>query len=226
MYIEREIEKDILKWIDSRDILIIRGPRQSGKTTILNRIREVLKEKNSEENIHYITFEDDITRLKFQENPKEFIQFIMKKEEKNYFLLDEVQYVKDIGKHLKLLYDIYENTKIIISGSSSFDLTELGSFLVGRALFFDIYPFSFTEFLRAKGKKYEEEHTRIQKNIMQDLTETKKTLFLDELNKLLEEYLTFGSYPRIVLEPDREKKKELLQNLFTTYVEKDIVIRY
>lgn len=49
------------------------------------------------------------------------------------------------------------------------------------------------------------------------------TIFLDQLSKLLQEYITFGGYPRIVLEPDPQKKKILLRNIFTTYIEKDVV---
>jgi len=48
------------------------------------------------------------------------------------------------------------------------------------------------------------------------------SLFLDQLSRLLEEYITFGGYPRVVLEPDPEKKIILLRNIFSTYIEKDI----
>ncbi|MDP2924819.1 MAG: ATP-binding protein [Nanoarchaeota archaeon] len=224
VYIERDIEKDLNKWIEDREILAIRGPRQCGKTTILNRIRENLIKKGvSEKNIHYINFEDNVIRLKFEENWRDFINLYLTNG-KNYFLIDEVQYVKDIGKKLKLIFDSFNNIKIIITGSSSFDLTNLGQYLVGRVLFFNLLPFNFREFLRAKDEKYE----RLYNQVKIDLEKIKltKTIFLEDLNSLLHEYLTFGGYPRVILENDREKKKEILKNMFTTYVEKDVVSLY
>lgn len=227
VYIKRELETDIQKWLDSREIIAIRGARQSGKTTLLKRTKEMLKDKDiKEENIHYINFEDDLTRIKFEENPKEFIEFHKTTNKKHYFLLDEIQYVKDIGKKLKLIFDSYTNIKIIITGSSSFDLTNLGSYLVGRVIFLNLYPFSFLEFLRSKNKKYEDLHHKIKIDFEKKTQKIEKTIFLDDLNKLLHEYLTYGSYPRIILEKNVEKKKELLKNLFITYVEKDIVAMY
>ena len=229
IYIEREIESSIIKWLDTKEILIIRGSRQSGKTTLLNRLKEMLISKGvGKENIHYLTFEDVVLRMKFEENPKEFIEFYAsgKGKKKNYFLLDEVQYIQDIGQKLKLVFDLFSEIKIIISGSSSFDLTTLGEYLVGRAIFFDLYPFSFAEFLKTKGKNYEQLYNKIKIDITKKTIQIKKTIFIDDLNKLLQEYLTFGSYPRVVLEKDVAKKKELLKNLFITYIEKDIVARY
>jgi len=226
VYIERDVESTIESWLKEREIIAIRGPRQSGKTTLLKRLRTKLLHKNvDKERVHFISFEDDITRLKFEENPKEFIQFYLDSE-KHYFLFDEVQYVNNIGKTLKLLFDTFENIKIIITGSSSFDLTNLGSYLVGRVIFFNLYPFSFHEFLKTKDKKYIDLYNKIRIDVHKKNVTTKKSIFLDDLNTFLHEYLTYGSYPRIVLENNVQKKKILLKNLFTTYIEKDIVAMY
>ena len=226
VYIKREIERELIKWLESREIIAIRGARQSGKTTLLMRIKEILNNNNvDDDRIHYISFEDDIIRLKFEENVKEFIEFHLTSKKKHYFLLDEVQYIKDAGKKLKLIFDSFSNIKIFITGSSSFDLTNLGSYLVGRIIFFNLYPFSFGEFLKSKDEKYEKLYRKIKVDLRKEIT-IEKTVFLDELNKLLHEYLTYGSYPRIVLEKNQDKKKELLRNLFITYVEKDIVGMY
>ena len=226
VYIKREIERELIKWLESREIIAIRGARQSGKTTLLMRTKEILNNNNvDDDRIHYISFEDDIIRLKFEENVKEFIEFHLTSKKKHYFLLDEVQYIKDAGKKLKLIFDSFSNIKIFITGSSSFDLTNLGSYLVGRIIFFNLYPFSFGEFLKSKDEKYEKLYRKIKVDLRKEIT-IEKTVFLDELNKLLHEYLTYGSYPRIILEKNQDKKKELLRNLFITYVEKDIVGMY
>jgi predicted AAA+ superfamily ATPase len=226
--IQRDIENQIRKWLFDREIIAIRGPRQSGKTTMLGVIRDKLIKKGIDaDDIHFFSFEDTDLRIKFEENPKEFVDAHVNSTKKNYFLLDEIQYLKDPGQKLKSVFDSYKNIKIIITGSSSFDLTQLGRFLVGRIVFFNLYPFSFHEFLRAKGKKYENIHNKVRLNLESpDYDNIQKTVFLGDLNKLMHEYLTFGSYPRVVLERSREKKIELLRNMFITYVEKDIVGLY
>jgi len=228
VYITREIEKKVFDWLNEREIIAIRGPRQSGKTTLLKRIEEYLKKSGTNENnISYITFEDDLMRIEFEKNPKNFIKtFLTSSSSKHFFLLDEIQYISNPGKKLKLIFDTFDNVKLIITGSSSFELLNLGSFLVGRVIFFDLYPFSFLEFLRSKGKRYEKIYYETRINWNKKYQKIKKPVFLEELNMLLREYLTFGSFPRIVTEEEKGKKIELLRNLFTTFIEKDIVTKY
>ncbi len=224
----RDIEQSILPWLYSKEIIAIRGPRQSGKTTYLKRITEILQEKKiNQEQIHFISFEDDIEKEKFEKNPKAYIQYFLSNDtKKHFFLLDEVQYIKHAGKLLKLVYDIIENIKIIITGSSTLDLNEISSYLVGRVLLFEMYPFSFSEFLKTKDEKIKNYYSSNQINLKKPMLKKEKLLFLKELHAYLEEYITYGGYPTIVLEKDIEKKKILLKNLFLTYIEKDIVKVY
>ena len=222
-YVPRDAELEIEKWLEDKEVILIKGPRQSGKTTLLKRIRETLLKKGVEErDIVFVTFEDDLERMKFEKNPKEFIGFHQTK--KTWFLFDEAQYVKDIGKILKLLYDIYPNAKFIATGSSSFDLTEIGKYLVGRVIFVDVLPFSFLEFLRAKSPKHEKKLRELRaETLTGKIVETE---FLGDFNSYLKEYLKYGAYPRIALEEDEFKKAELLKTLFSNYVEKDVVARF
>ena len=116
VYIKREIEKEVERWLKSREIVAIRGARQSGKTTLLMRLKDILKNKGVDtKRIHYISFEDDLTRIKFEENVKEFIEFHLTSKKKHYFLLDEVQYVNDVGKKLKLVFDSFSNVRALAS---------------------------------------------------------------------------------------------------------------
>lgn len=227
VYITREIENDIIRWINSKEIIAIRGTRQCGKTTFLKRIIEILIEKKvKKKNIHLINFEDDFEKEKFEKDPLNYIKYhIGDNNSKHYFLFDEVQYIKLAGKILKLLYDEIENIKIIITGSSTLDLNEIGSYLVGRVLLFEMYPFSFGEFLESKNNKLFYYYKKNKVNF-KDKILLKEPLFLKELNELLKEYVTYGGYPAIVLEKSYENKKILLKNLFLTYVEKDIVKVY
>lgn len=227
-YINRDLEARVLPWLEEKEIVAIRGPRQAGKTTFVNHLSKVLVSKGVvEENIHYISFEDTFEKEKLEKDPKQYVSFFIKSSKRNYFIFDEVQYVKDAGHILKLIYDSFKNIKIIITGSSSLDLNKVGSYLVGRIVFFELYPFSFGEFLSVKNKKIFEHYIDFKVDI-HNLKEghIKQSIFLNELNKYLKEYLLYGGYPRVVLEKDTEKKKILLRNLFYTYVEKDIVNLY
>lgn len=223
-YIERDIEKQVYKFLFDKEIIVIRGPRQSGKSTLLKKINQDLLLKYKKENILYIDFEDELEKSKFEENWREYLKFYLREKNRSFIILDEIQYLKDGGKILKLLFDHYPQIKFIVSGSSSLDINHLGEFLVGRAVFFELYPFSFLEYLKAKDKMIFQEYQEKKFSFK----EPKKTesLFKDKLNLLLKEYLTFGGYPRVVLEGDIEKKKVLLKNLFSTYIEKDIIKIY
>lgn len=220
-YVQREIEEKIFKFLQDREIIVIRGARQTGKSTLLKKIASFLEKKYSLEQIIFIDLEDEIEQIKFEKNPLEYIEFYLRKNNKIFLLLDEIQYIKKAGKILKLLFDKYHQIKFIISGSSTLDINKLGEYLVGRAIFFELYPFSFGEFLKAKNEKLFLEYSNKKINIFKP--QVKISLFLDKLNNYLKEYLTFGGYPRIVLEKNKEKKKILLKNLFSTYIEKDVI---
>jgi len=226
--IEREIEPEILKWIDSKEIIAIRGTRQCGKTTFLKKLSELLIKRGvKKENIHFLTFEDDFEKSKFEKNPREYINYHKSNlPGKHFFLFDEIQYVKKAGKMLKLVYDGLEEIKIIITGSSSLDLNEVGSYLVGRVILFEMYPFSFSEFLNAVDKKMFNYYKTNRVNIKGIKPLQGELIYLKELNDYLREYIRFGGYPAVVLEKDNEKKKILLRNLFLTYIEKDIIKIY
>ena len=142
----RDILSDLTKWLDRREAYAIKGPRQSGKTTILKILQEKLKGKN----VVFLNFEDPDILEAFETSPKEYIKSFMVNNDKYYFLMDEYHYVKNPGKNLKLLYDTFERAKFIVTGSSSLELSgAMAKFLVGRVFFFELFPFSFHEFLVA-----------------------------------------------------------------------------
>jgi len=204
MYVERFLEKKIKKYLKDREIIAIVGARQCGKTTLMKEIFSGLK------HAEFISFEDrDILDL-FSNHLKEFIEKYAK--DVKYLFIDEFQYAKEGGKQLKYLYDSF-GIKIIISGSSSSDLTVQSiKHLVGRILVFALYPFSFEEFLKYNDKKIYQIYEK------REISETS----IKMINRYYEDYLIYGGYPRVVLEKDYEKKKEVLRNIYNTYLLKEI----
>lgn len=223
-YISRDIRSKIDNFIEDPEILAIRGPRQAGKTTLMQNIREGIAKKHGPSSTHYINLEDDIELAKLKSDPKEYIEYYLRGRDKLFLFIDEVQYLDKAGHILKLLFDTYPGLKIIVSGSSSLDLTELGRHLVGRVIFFELYPFNFAEFLRAKDDQAYNEYLSANFNLNEP--KSIKSVHIDKLNKYLREYVTYGGYPRIVLEEEPAKKLILLKNLYITYIEKDIIKTY
>lgn len=221
-YIHREIEQDIDKFMDDPEIIAISGPRQSGKTTMLSHIQAQLIDKHGQEVVHYISFEDELEKQKFVRDPRNYVEFYLRSrhQQRHFFLFDEVQYVQQAGKIFKLLFDTFPQVKFFVTGSASLDIAGLGKYLVGRVILFPLYPFSFAEMLKAREERLYLEYREHRFSV--DNPRMVSSLFLDQLSRLLEDYITFGGYPRVVLEPDPEKKIILLRNIFSTYIEKDI----
>jgi len=216
-YYPRKIEEKLDKWLERKEILLIKGARQSGKTTLLLHLKEKLDG-------NYITLEDEELKKSLESNPKQFVKRYL---DKKVLLVDEAQYTKDIGKILKLLYDLHgEKLKLIVTGSGSFDIkVEVGKYLVGRAIYFELFPLSFEEFLLWKAKDLHKIFTDYKSQLMDFVHSGEKInepVFEKEFYSLLEKYIVFGGFPAVVKEDDDELKKELLKNLVRTYVEKDV----
>lgn len=214
-YYPRIIENRMKKWLKRREIILLKGPRQSGKTTLFLHLKEKLKGK-------YVTLEDEELLKTFEESPK-----IFAKRFKNKFLfIDEAQYSKKSGKITKLLYDLFPDIKLFVTGSGSFDVkVEVGKYLVGRAIYFELLPLNFEEFLLWKDKNLYKIFHDYKNTLVNFLKGRKINLeigFERDFRNLLEEYLVFGGFPAIVKEKDLKMKKELLKNLYRTYLEKDV----
>jgi hypothetical protein len=217
-YYPRKIEEKLEKWIKRKEAIIIKGPRQSGKTTLLLHLREKFGGD-------YVTLEDDEMLNAFENAPKQFMSRFMNKE--GILYIDEAQYSKKAGKTIKLLFDLFsDKLKIIVTGSGSFDIkVEVGKYLVGRTVYFELFPLDFEEFLMWKAKDLHKifvDYKESLASFIRQGDEPQHPAFEREFYNLLEEYLIYGGFPAVVKEGDEDTKKELLKNLTQTYLEKDI----
>jgi len=233
-YFKRDLFRSLKKWIERREIFAIKGPRQSGKTTLLKMLESWLKtdKKIKPENIIFLTFEDREILEKFSQDPKEFVKSFIgsKTGERFYFLIDEFHYLKNGGQILKLLYDIFDNVKFIITGSSSLELTgKTAKFLVGRLFSFDLWQFSFGEFINTKSQQLYnvyKERSKLVKNFIyegKNFSIFKKDIFSKDFERLFEEYVIWGGYPEVLKTNDKETKKLILKNIYDTYISRDII---
>ena len=226
--IKRELFSKILAHMDDKEIIAIRGPRQSGKSTLLKILRDNLIARGVDtKHVIYISFEDPMEIDNFSRNPLAYIESYLVDDKLHYFLIDEVQYDKSAGKHLKLVFDSLNNLKIVVTGSSSLDVAQISKFLVGRVFIYDLLTVNFYEYLDF----YDERLARIfDKNraILNEIISGKKVNFLPDkisleaINKKLEEFLRYGGYPASVEKTRAEDKVEILRNIYSTYIGKDI----
>jgi len=206
-YIFRELEKKIIPFLEKEEIIAVLGARQVGKTTMIDHILNDSKKK-----VTKISFDNINIKNLFVNNTDEFIELYIKKTE--ILFIDEIHYAKDSGKILKYIYDQYKGKiKIIITSSSSVDLSiQSLRYLVGRVNIFELYPFSFYEFLCAKDKNLSELYKK------GELTQESLKLF----NPYFNEFLLYGGYPKVVLENSRDVKEKLLKDIAYIYALRDI----
>ncbi|MGC8580168.1 MAG: ATP-binding protein, partial [bacterium] len=218
-YYPRKIEEKLDKWMERDEIIIVKGPRQSGKTTLLMHLREQFGGE-------YVTLEDEDAFETFDKAPLKFAERYMSKS--RFLYVDEAQYSANAGKNLKLIYDRFRpKIKLVVTGSGSFDTkVQVGKYLVGRAVYMELLPLSFEEFILWKAKDLHKIYSDWRKGIAKFITGgtgiDTEPAFQKEFTELLEEYLIYGGFPAIVKERETSVKQELLKNLSRTYLERDV----
>ena len=211
MPIKRYIFSDLIDHLGKQEISLIVGPRQAGKTTLMLQLQEYLK-KNAERTLFLsLDFERDMPHFRDQESLLDRIRLDIG-QSRGYVFIDEIQRKENAGLFLKGIYDMQTPYKFIVSGSGSVELKEkVHESLAGRKRMFELNTVSLKEFVNFRtGYTYED---RLNKYF--------------EINRaeglsLLSEYLNFGGYPRVVLEDTYEEKLKIIDELYRSYIEKDI----
>ena len=129
-----------------------------------------------------------------------------------FVFIDEIQRKKNAGLFLKGLFDAALPYKFIVSGSGSLELKEkIHESLAGRKRLFTLNTLSLEEFINFKTEyKYEDK--------LLDFCRIEKIKF----DLILKEFMNFGGYPRIALEEDPQEKIHLMDEIYRSYIEKDI----
>ena len=209
--IKRQLLKQLKGHLGKKEITFLVGPRQAGKTTLMLFLKEELEKQGKKTVFLNFDIETDRQYLSSQQKLLRKISLEIGNS-KGYVFMDEVQRKEDAGRFLKGLYDMNLPYKIIVSGSGSVELREkLHESLAGRKRIFELSTLTFEEFVNYKtGYKYELK--------LPDFFALAK----EETQRLLEEYLNFGGYPRVVLEDTKEDKQRIIAELYQSYLERDI----
>jgi len=191
-YLDRELTESILKKLQPNKVVIIFGARRVGKTIlvkeILSKIDEPVLSLNGEDiNVH------DRLSIRTVENYRQLLGSY------KVLYIDEAQKISEIGLKLKLMVDEIDGLRVIISGSSAFNIHKnAGEPLTGRKYSFNLYSLS------------EREYNQIEDNISKQ----------DKIR----ERLIYGNYPELLHLPDRKDKEDYLNEMVSSYLLKDILV--
>lgn len=191
MYIERKAMSQLTESVAPGRVVAVYGPRQCGKTTL---VREYLKTFNGR--IFSTTGEDVNTAAML----RSFSVDMMRERfgDLDLLFIDEAQTIRDIGKALKLLVDSIPGLRVIVSGSSSFELAgQVGEPLVGRKRTITLSPLSFVEIADSES--------------------------VAAASGRLPEMMCWGMYPEIWLARGDRARGEALRELVEGYLFKDII---
>ena len=218
--IERTIFKELASHLSKPEITLLLGARQTGKTTLLKELEQFLvaDKEIAKENIFYFNL-DILSDLEKLQNQTDFINFLkeqIRDKQKIYVLVDEAQKVNNPGAFFKGVYDLELPIKLILTGSASLEIkAKIIESMAGRKRIFKVFPFSFEEFLKTK---------KDDRFLIKALNlRSRSQISSNQLKEYLFEHLNYGGYPRVVLVRGAEEKRKTLDEIFSSFVEKDII---
>ena len=191
MKIERKIQETIIEELnDSKKIVVLYGARQTGKTTLSNEVLSRISGKVLKINADQAKYVDILSS-------RDLDKMKLLIEDYDFLFIDEAQQIPDIGINLKIICDSLPELRIMVTGSSSFELAEkIKEPLTGRTVTQTLYPIS--------------------------LVELRKYYNIFELQSKLEEYMIYGMYPELFQYEPGKKREKYLRELASSYLYKDI----
>jgi predicted AAA+ superfamily ATPase len=190
IYIPRQYS-NLEPYCQSNKVLVIYGPHQVGKTTLLRHYLDTCAVKYKLDSGDDIMLQTMLATADFK-TLKEYAAGY------ELIVIDEAQKIPNIGQCLKILVDQIPKLRLIVTGSSSFELAgQIGEPLTGRKKTLTLYPIAQMELL--------------------------KQLTPFELKKNLEKYLIYGSYPKVVAATTDAEKREHITEITHSYLLKDIL---
>jgi predicted AAA+ superfamily ATPase len=216
MGIDRKLKENLLEKWNSGKVLIVIGPRQVGKTTLIRLLCE------AEGNYLFINGDDSEDRLLLEDAGENKLRMIIGNYKTIFF--DEAQRIKNIGMVLKIIHDQIKEVRLVVSGSSALEIAsethiknEFSSFemkkwvpdnqnlntfseeinepLTGRKWEFNLFPFTWMELQNHFG------YLQNKKN--------------------LQRYMIYGMYPEVVTNPN--EGESILKQIAGSYLYKDLL---
>jgi predicted AAA+ superfamily ATPase len=199
MYIKRALEGTILTTTKNYPVIIVTGPRQVGKTTMLKNIAN--KERK------YVTLDDPMERALAKSDPLTFLA-----RHTPPVIIDEIQYATELLPYIKMYVDEHKNMgDYWLTGSQMFHMMKgVSESLAGRACIINMLGFSNSELERVESTPYSTDYeilkSKLETNRKQDLKEVYNHIFTGSMPALYERKLDkeqfFASYVDTYLQRD------------------------
>jgi len=211
MIVRTKYLKKIVDGFKVVPIVVLIGARQVGKTSLMESV-ELKGEKL------FLNGQDAEIAALFQKLSivEQYLKSYLNKNLKGYLMLDEFQYISGISTIMKLLTDKYPSLRILCSGSSSLKiLQEVEESLAGRVRVIEVSSLSFEEYILFKDEKLYRLYQSFDGN-------TETSALTVQISHLFAEYLIYGGLPRAALLATPEEKIAVLDDIYTTYLLKDV----
>lgn len=131
-FIPRQLSKELIRLSALYAVVVVTGPRQSGKTFLCKRVFS---------DYHYINLENPAVREQVLTAPKAFLE-----QYANGLIIDEAQHLPELFSYIQVVVDEQEQAKFILTGSSNFTLLQnITQSLAGRAAILTLLPLSLQE---------------------------------------------------------------------------------
>lgn len=212
-YIKRTIEETLNNYIGAFPVIMITGPRQVGKTTLLNHLTSETSKK-----INFVTLDDMITRVQANEDPELFLRT-----HETPLIIDEFQYAPNLLSYIKMTVDearkdaMFGSKKDVgtlyyLTGSQVFQtMKNVSESLAGRVGILDLFAFSNRELNNSKEEIFIPDINKLK---------TKEPLRRLSTNQIFEKILK-GSYPEVIFKTDGQIES-YYSSYVRTYIERDI----
>ncbi len=232
---ERPVLSDILSYLDLNRVIVLKGPRRTGKTTLLYQIAaDLLKKGVNPENILFLSL-DTIAGLDQLDNIvnayQQLTRRVLHPAIRSYFLLDEVQFLKDWPQLVKKYFDRKLGITFIVSGSAASLIRKGSESLAGRTVEETILPFTFFEYLA-----YHERDSRLQGLIagMRNTWSFRALPAKDDLVPYVttiqirfNDYLSQGGFPHLLQTREKTMRQRLLkEDVIEKAIYRDLVELY
>lgn len=204
---KRELFGEILRDLSKRRIDVIVGLRRVGKTTLMYQtIHKLIENCVKPKNILYFSFDEEVSDI--SSIVREYEEKVLRDKIRNthtYLFFDEIQKLEGWENKVKILYDMYPKTKIVLSGSASLNIMKGSSeSLAGRAKYHYLPPLSFREFLNFKDVKIRDCYIQLR---------TLKVMLMDFLKR---------GFPEAINMDEREIDEYIKDMILTRIIYRDI----
>jgi predicted AAA+ superfamily ATPase len=216
-FTREDYENEIARKSVAQEVIVIKGVRRSGKSTLLiNEIKRLIKTGVDAKNILFVNFEDQRFRMFDEETLLEdikniYLEYIQPVGD-IVIMLDEVQNVRAWEQWILKEYEL-TNNHLYVTGSNSHLLgAEFGTALGGRYLDIEVFPLSFKEYLSFNSISIHSKAELIHNKM--------------KIKQLFNAYMKYGGFPKTVLLEDKLLKKDTVKSYYDSILLKDIIARY